>query len=189
MNAAGNAYVTGATTSADFPVTVGAFQTTYTPVPTYGRNADGQGGHAYVTELSPDGGRLVFSTLLGGSGWDWGEGITVDAAGNVWVTEATRSSDFPVTAGAIQAQKTSGNVGKSSLPIANAFVVELDPTGSQEKYGTFWGGTADNFGMGIGLDGSGDVIVAGQISGSGTYPTTHGAYQKSGSGSLLTFHP
>ncbi len=189
VNAAGNAYVTGSTTSADFPVTAGAFQTTYTPVPTYGLNANSQGGHAYVTQLSPDGGHLVFSTLLGGSGWDWGEGIAVDAAGNVWVTGGTRSTDFPVTAGAIQAQKTSGNVGKSSLPIANAFVVELDPTGSQEKYGTFWGGTADNFGMGISLDGSGDVIVAGQIPGSGTYPTTHGAYQKSGSGFLLKFHP
>ena len=148
-----------------------------------------QGGHAYVTELSTDGGHLVFSTLLGGSGWDWGEGITVDAAGNVWVTGATRSSDFPVTAGAIQGHKTSGYDGNSSLPIANAFVVELDPTGTTEKYGTFWGGTADDFGMGIGLDGSGDVIVAGQLSGSGTYPTTAKAYQKSGSGFLPEFHP
>ena len=187
VDAAGHAYVTGSTTSADFPVTAGAFQTTYTSVPSYGLNANLQFGHAYVTELSPDGGHLVFSTLLGGSGGDWGGGIAVDAAGNVWVTGATRSADFPVTAGAIQPQKTSGNHG--TLPIANAFVVELDPTGSQEQYGTFWGGTADNFGMGIGLDGSGDVIVAGLISGSGTYPTTHGAYQKSGSGFLLTFHP
>ena len=189
VNAAGNAYVTGATTSADFPVTVGAFQTTYTPVPTYGRNASSQGGHAYVTELSTDGGHLVFSTLLGGSGWDWGEGITVDAAGNVWVTGATRSSDFPVTAGAIQGHKTSGYDGNSSLPIANAFVVELDPTGSTEKYGTFWGGTGDDFGMGIGLDGSGDVIAAGLLTGTGKYPTTAKAYQKSGGGFLLKFHP
>ena len=70
------------------------------------------------------------------------------------------------------AQKTSGNDAYSSLPIANAFVVELDPTGSQEKYGTFWGGTGDDFGMGIALDGSGDVIAAGFISGTGKYPTT-----------------
>ena len=188
VNAAGNAYVTGSTTSADFPVTAGAFQTTYTPVPSYGLNANNQFGHAYVTEFSPDGSRLVFSTLLGGSGGDWGVGLAVDAAGDVWVTGATRSTNFPVTAGAIQAHKASGNDG-AGLPIANAFVVELDPTGATEKYGTFWGGTADDFGMGIGLDGSGDVIVAGQISGSGTYPTTAKAYQKSGSGFLLKFHP
>ncbi len=188
VDAAGDAYVTGSTTSVDFPVTAGAFQTTYTPIVT-APTANYRFGHAYVTKLSPDGGHLVFSTLLsGGSGGDWGGGIAVDAAGNVWVTGGTRSSNFPVTPGALQPQKASGKDGYN-LPIANAFVIELDPTGSTEIYGTYWGGTADAFGMGIGLDGFGNVIVVGQLLGGGTYPTTTGVYQTSGGGFILKFHP
>ncbi|NMC07809.1 MAG: hypothetical protein GYA24_21525 [Candidatus Lokiarchaeota archaeon] len=83
----GSAYVTGSTTSSTFPITAGAFDSTY------------QGTEAFVTKMSPDGTRLEYSTFLGGSSSDYGHGI---AAANkvVYTCGATSSSNFPTTAGA-----------------------------------------------------------------------------------------
>ena len=94
VDAAGNTYVTGATESADFPVTVGAFQ------PGFGGNFD-----AFVTKLDTTktgSDSLVYSTFLGGTGLDDGFAIAVDAAGNAYVTGDTNSPDFPTTLGAFQ---------------------------------------------------------------------------------------
>jgi len=89
---AGNAYVTGATGSNDFPTTTGAYQTTY-----------GGGEYdAFVTKLNPTGTALVYSTYLGGMGNDQGNGIAVDNAGNAYATGFTGSADFPTTTGAYQ---------------------------------------------------------------------------------------
>ena len=79
VDAAGNAYVTGLTQSTDFPTTPGAFQTTY----------GGGEFDAFVTKLNPTGTALVYSTYLGGSGYDYGRGIAVDTAGNAYVTGVT----------------------------------------------------------------------------------------------------
>src|SRR5208282_4834603 len=91
VNGAGNAYVTGCTTSPDFLTTAGAFQTALSGY-----------SDAFVTELNANGTGLVFSTLLGGSGnEDLGTfcgGIALDADGNVYVTGTTGSTDFPITA-------------------------------------------------------------------------------------------
>ena len=92
VDTAGNAYVTGYTTSTDFPTTAGAFQTTFG-----GGNDD-----AFVTKLNPTGTALVYSTYLGGTGYDQGAAIAVDTAGNAYVTGYTDSTDFPTTAGAFQ---------------------------------------------------------------------------------------
>jgi len=85
VDTAGNAYVTGSTGST-FPTTAGAFQTTF-------------GGvyDAFVTKLNPTGTALVYSTYLGGTGNDAGDGIAVDTAGNAYVTGFTESTDFPTT--------------------------------------------------------------------------------------------
>jgi hypothetical protein len=89
VDAAGNAYVAGNTTSTNFPTTAGAFQTT------------NQGSHdAFVTKLNPTGSGLLYSTYLGGSGDDYGNGIAVDGAGDAYVTGSTTSTNFPTTAGA-----------------------------------------------------------------------------------------
>lgn len=195
VDAAGNAYVAGTTTSADFPVTAGAFQTAFVPVQTYGTYY--APSHAYITKLNRTGTGLVYSTLLGGHGGDGANGgIAVDATGNVWVTGWTRSADFPVTAGALQSAHSAGYIytstnkkGQVTGGILNgdAYVVELNAAGSGLLYSTYWGGSGHESGMAIGLDAFGNVFVAGEA-GTG-YPTTPWAYQTTGSGFLLKFRP
>jgi hypothetical protein len=84
VDSSGNAYVTGETASTNFP-TINPSQ------PTYG------GGvfDVFVTELSPAGSALVYSTYLGGDGSDSGQGIAVDSSGNVYVTGQTFPNNFP----------------------------------------------------------------------------------------------
>src|SRR6266568_2476919 len=98
VDADGNAYVTGYTTSPTFPTTVGAFQFIF-----------GGGADAFVAKLDPTALgalSLVYSTYLGGVGLDEGNGIAVDANGNAYVVGRTgtgmTSNDFPTTAGAFQ---------------------------------------------------------------------------------------
>jgi len=89
VDAAGNAYVTGLTSSINFPTTSGALQTAY-------RGST----DAFVTKLNPTGSGLVYSTYLGGGGFDFGQTIALDALGDAYVTGQTNSSDFPTTPGA-----------------------------------------------------------------------------------------
>ena len=106
---AGNAHVTGTTTSTDFP-TVNPIQ----PAPV-------GGFHAYVAKLNAAGSKLIYSTYLGGSGGDRGHGIYVDSGGNAFVTGQTWSLDFPLTSNAFQPAP-----GGSS----DAFVVKIIPVAS-----------------------------------------------------------
>src|SRR5206468_3186724 len=92
VDAAGNAYVTGNTSSMDFPTTPGTAQTTI----------GGGGEDAFVTKLNATGSALVYSTYLGGSGFDESGGIAVDGADNAYVTGHTSSLNFPTTPGAFQ---------------------------------------------------------------------------------------
>jgi hypothetical protein len=91
----GNAYVTGSTSSTDFPI-MNAFQ------PTIGGLSDG-----FVTKITPDGKQFKYSSYLGGSLEDGGIGIAVDESGSAYVTGATRSTDFP-TVNALQSQSGGG---------------------------------------------------------------------------------
>jgi hypothetical protein len=91
LDAAGNAYVAGLTSSADFPTAGGAFQATL-----------GGFHDAFVTKLNATGSAFVYSTYLGGTDEDGCGAIAVDAAGNAYVAGSTRSSNFPTTAGAFQ---------------------------------------------------------------------------------------
>ena len=190
VDASGNAYVAGSTTSTDFPTTAGAFQRTFAPVPGASNSYTHLGSHGFVSKLNPTGTALVYSTFLGGNNMDGCGSLAADTAGDVWVTGWTQSTNFPVTAGAVQSA-TAGAIQSKQTKTHNdnAFVVELDPTGATEKYGTYWGGSQADYGMGIALDTSGDTIVAGELKGSGTYPTTPGAYQTSGNGFLLKLTP
>ena len=98
MDGAGSAYVTGDTSSTDFPTTAGAAQTTHA----------GGGIDAFVTKLDATGSGLVYSTYLGGSDADVGRGIAVDGAGSAYVTGYTHSTNFPTTAGAAQTTLAGG---------------------------------------------------------------------------------
>jgi hypothetical protein len=101
---------------------------------------------------------LAYSTFLGGSSTDQGLGITVDASGNAYVTGSTISSNFPVSS-PFQAARRG---------VTDAFVTKLDSTGSL-VFSTFLGGSGDDAGNAIAVDGSGNVLVAGTTT-SGNFP-------------------
>ncbi|MBI4671755.1 MAG: SBBP repeat-containing protein [Chloroflexi bacterium] len=153
----GNAYVTGYTESANFPTTTGAFQTTY------GGRED-----AFVTQLNATGTALVYSTFLGSNNAEWGWGITLNAAGNAYVTGETNSYNFPTTLGAFQT--TSGGSG------IDVFVTKLNVTGTALEYSTFLGGSGYDTGVGIALDADGNAYVTGRTT-SVNFPTITGAFQ------------
>jgi hypothetical protein len=163
-DAIGNAYVTGYTSSPNFPTTPGVFQT-----------ISGGNGDAFVTKLDPTGSILVYSTYLGGLGDNSGAGIAVDADGSAYVTGRT-GANFPTTPGAFQ--PTSGGEW-------DAFVTKLNSDGSALVYSTFLGGCASDGGLGIAIDSLGNAHVTGQTSltnltcpgASNNFPTTVGAFQ------------
>jgi len=157
LDKGGNAYVMGMTFSTNFPITEGAFQTTF--------------GQVFVTKLNPTGSALLYSTYLGGG---TGRAIAVDADGNAYVTGMTFSTNFPTTLGAFQ--PTSDGSG-------DAFVTKLDPTGSALLYSTYLGGSGGEEGKGIAVDAAGNAYVMGTTN-SGDFPTTTGAFQTTFGGGL-----
>src|SRR5439155_228724 len=167
----GNAYVTGFAGSSDFPTTAGAFQTAFG-----GGEAD-----AFVTKLNPTGSALVYTTYLGGDGFDQGHGIAVDATGNAYVTGHTFSTNFPTTTGTVQP----GFSGVSSI-IGDAFVTKLNATGSALVYSTYLGGGDDDEGFGMAVDATGNAYVTGQTL-STNFPTTAGTVQPGFAGTIDAF--
>jgi hypothetical protein len=166
VDSSGSVYVTGGTTSTNFPVTSGVVQSTY-------GGADGGfqsvNGDIFVTKLSSDGSSLVWSTYIGGSGDDNTYSIAVDGTG-VYLTGGTNSSDYPVTTGVYR--PTSG------VGLTDVLVTKLDPTGSTLLYSTHIGVSGEGIrGFGIAVDAGGNAYVAG---GAGPgFPTTSGAFQTS----------
>ena len=142
------AYVTGMTTSADFPTTVGAFRPAWSGYP-----------NGFISKLSADGSALVYSTYLVGPGSGrvyGGRGIAVDGVGNAYVTGGQAESGFPTTSGVFQPQCTPTGL------CADAFVLKLNPTGTALIWSTYLGGTAGEQGNAIALDAQGHVYVTGQ---------------------------
>lgn len=156
---ADNAYVTGITTSNDFP-TFGAFDTTLNSI-----------SDAYVTKLNPSGSALVYSTFLGGDGFDAGHSIAVDFLGNAYVT-GDGSVGLPVVNGFQPVHSAGCFTGD------DAFVVKLNPAGSALLYSTYFGGNGCNLGWGIAVDGSQNAYVVGETL-STNFPTTPGAFDTS----------
>jgi len=140
VDASGNAYVTGRTRSSNFPVVVG-------PDLSFNSNYD-----AFVAKVNPSGTALVYAGFLGGSGWDEGWGIAVDASGSAYVTGWTYSSDFPAVVG----PDTSYNGS------ADAFVAKVNPSGTALVYAGFLGGSGWDEGYGIAVDASGNAYVTGK---------------------------
>jgi len=157
VDTAGNSYVTGVTDSTNFPTTAGAFQSTF----------GGGSSDAFVAKLNPSGSSLVYSTYLGRSGLDSGNGIAVDAAGAAYVTGVTQSTNF--TAGCTTpCVVLKGTLGGSS----DAFVTKLNATGTALVYSTYLGGTTqspfpggpangDDAAFGIAVDATGAAYVTG----------------------------
>jgi hypothetical protein len=148
VDASGNAYVTGWTGSANFPIVAAA------------QPGSGGGRDAFVAKLSPAGSALIFSTYLGGTGADSGNGIAIDSSG-VYVTGSTTSANFPV-ANPVQATLAGGQDG---------FVTKLNGPGSTIVYSTYLGGSLDDRGSSIAVDSSGFAYVAGNTN-SANFPVT-----------------
>jgi hypothetical protein len=162
VDSAGNVYVTGNTTSTDFPTTAGAFQTSL-PY-----------GGAFVAKFNPGASgaaSLVYSTYLGGhTGSANGDGIALDSAGNAYVTGVTAATDFPTTAGAFQTTAPASRGG-------GAFVTKLNAAGSALIYSTYLGGSGNtDQAVGIAVGPGGDACVTG-FTVSTDFPTTPGAFQ------------
>lgn len=149
VDGAGNAFVAGWTNSpADFPITMGAFQTAGSGI-----------GDAFVARLNTTASgaaSLVYSTYLGGSGSDRGFAVAVDGSLNAYVTGRTFSPDFPTTPGAFQ----------TTFPgSADVFVAKVNSAGSALVYGTFLGGSSGGgYGTAIAVDSSGCAYVTGWVS-------------------------
>jgi hypothetical protein len=163
VDGAGNAYITGSTSSSNFPTTPGAFQ-----------RSSGSRWNAFVARLNAGGSALVYSTYLGGSSYDFGSGIGLDGVGNAYVTGSTSSSNFPTTPGALQT--TPGGGGYH-----DAFVTKLNAGGSALVYSTYLGGSNDDEASAIAVDGAGNAYVTGHTY-SRDFPTTPGAFQRSNGG-------
>ena len=162
VDAQDNVYVTGVTTSGDFP-TMNPFQT----------NKLGSYS-AYVVKFNTNG-AVVYSTFLGGGVLNdqtttstSGQGIAVDANGDAFVTGYTTATNFPV--------KNAFQTNKAALSYSgrNAFVTELNPAGNGLIYSTYLGGSNSDTATGIALDTNDDAIITGYTT-STNFPTVHAA--------------
>jgi hypothetical protein len=167
IDASGNAYVTGFTSSTDFQTTPGAYQTL----------KGGSGRDAFVSKLSADGSSLGFSTYLGGSGEEMPRSILVDGGGYVYVAGYTSSPNFPATSNAYYTSLIGGY---------DIFITELVPTGGSLAYSSYFGGTSDDYCNGLAMDGSGNYYIAGSTT-STNFPVTAGVYQSSSAGGNETY--
>lgn len=151
IDASGSVYVTGWTTSQDFPVTPGAYAPSFLGV-----------SATFVSKLSPDGQSLVYATYLGGVMSDLPHDLAVDGSGSAVVVGSANSEDFPVTS---EAYDTTAN-GQTDV-----FVVKLNPTGTELVFGTYLGGGNLDLPQAVAVDGLGEVYVTGSTY-SDDFPTT-----------------
>lgn len=171
MDDSGNVYVTGDTSSSDFP-NKNAVQ------PVFGGGTD-----AFVAKLDPTAfgaDSLVYSTFLGDGGDDSGNGIAVDSSGAVYVGGDTASANFSLAGGTCQMIGSGGGDG-------DAFVIKLDAAGSVLTYCTFLGGVELDMATGIAVDGSGAAYIAGLTNSAdfpieGTFGTVFGGKGRFGIG-------
>ena len=134
----GNAYVTGETASTDFPLSTFRYDGTLSG------NSD-----SFVIKFSSTG-TMVYSTYLGGSSDEVGNGIAVDSAGNAYLTGYTSSSDFPVEVSNLINTSVTFKGGAS-----DTYITKLGPAGTALSYSTYYGGSGDDRGRGITVDSAG----------------------------------
>lgn len=174
VDASGDAFVTGFTLSANFPV-VGGVQT-----------ANKGSFDGFVAKLNPAGNALTYSTYLGGTQDDKPSGIAVDTTGDALITGITTSPDYPTSATAPQTALLGGQA---------AFVTALNPAGSAVLYSTYIGGHALVNGVetgvtaanGIAVDASGNAYVAGSTNATTGFPVTAGALEVTNQGGIDAF--
>lgn len=152
----GGIYLTGTTTSADFPT---RFALRF-------KGADIFGNDAFITKLSLDGSSLVYSTYLSGDDSESGHAIAVDNAGNAVVAGYTYSRDFPIVA----AVQSVYNGGIYPPYRSDAFVTLLRNDCSAWTYSTYLGGNQDDTAYGVAIDAAGTAVIAGQTRSNNDFP-------------------
>ena len=167
VDTSGYPYITGSTNDGDvdYPTTTGAYDTS-------------QNGKrdVYLTKFSKDGASLQFSTLIGGEGLDYGNGLHVDSNGNSYIIGSTDNVTiaFPTTNGAYDTTLNGG---------WDVFVCKIDPTGSNLLRSTYVGGSGWDVGKSICVDNGGNIYITGYAGDGVTdYPTTPGAFDTSANG-------
>jgi hypothetical protein len=175
LDHAGNVYVSGTTTSRNFPITPHAWQRTY-----HGGSATAGGGDAFVAKVNGTGSALVYSTYLGGTGVEQSGGIAVDRGGDALVTGMTTSRNFPTTPRALwrtpHGVPCSSNLSPNG-PCPDAYAARINPSGTALVYGTYLGGSGMDTGTGIAVDSAGKAYVTGTTN-SHDFPVTAHALQR-----------
>lgn len=156
VDAAGNAYITGYTTSINFPTTPAAYDTSFNGVI-----------DVIAVKINPAGDDLIYATFIGADSFEFGYGIALDGQDSAYLTGHTMSMEFPVTPGAFDTIYNGG--------LSDAFLLKLLPDGSDLAYASFLGGANFDNGKGLAVTATGDAFVAGPTD-SGNFPTTPGAY-------------
>ncbi len=158
----GEIYVTGSTTSSNFPTTAGVLK----PATCAGAGCPLAASDAFVASFST-GGTVAWATLLGGGNAEFAHGLAIDSVGNTFVGGYTLSTDFPVTSGAFQTVYGGGTDG---------FVAKLNANATALEYATYLGGGLQSDRVwAIDIDADGNAYAAGQTENSG-FPTTPGAF-------------
>lgn len=152
VDSAGSAYVAGVTASANFPVV--------TPAQSFNAGLGGANTDGFVTKLSPTGNAWVYSTFIGGSGGEAANGIAVDSAGNAYVAgQSNSTAGFPI----------SNSIQANNAGLYDGFLVKLAASGSSFVYGTYLGGSGDDYGTEVAVDAGGDAYIVG-YSASANFP-------------------
>jgi hypothetical protein len=161
VDAAGNVYVAGDTSSANFPTTAGAYDRTF----------EAGAFDVFVTKLTPTG-AIAYSTLLGGNVGEFATSIAADASGRAHIVGYTNSPDFPTTTGALSRAHHGGDDG---------FYTRIDASGGSVSYSTYVGGFAADGAQKVVLDAAGAAYVAGTTDSDGL-PTTRAVQPTTGGG-------
>jgi uncharacterized protein (TIGR03437 family) len=180
VDSSGNVYFTGCTTSTSFPITSGAFQTTFAgsggqnsqlapifPSTSIFGNVLSAFGDAFVVKLNSSGQR-VYATYLGGQQDDIGFGIAIDSKGDAYVGGATLSKNFPMQNAFQSAYHGAG--GNTQVNAGDGFIAELNPAGTALLFSSYIGGSKDDRVLGVALDSSGNIYLAGHTL-SADFPT------------------
>ena len=166
VDVSGRAYVTGRTESFDFPVTPGAYDTTF-----------GGPGDGFVAKFDSSGGSLEYATFVGGSLFDETRSIAVDATGSAYVAGMTYLADFGPGA---------NRLGMAQYTSPHAFVALLNPEGNDLALASFLTTTSYNSAIAVALDTAGHGYVAGYTQ-STDFPTTPGAFDTTHNGGVDAF--